>query len=199
MDSIDSKTCRVCGETKPCDEFQPRKKSKDGLRNDCRQCNNARSRAYYQANTARCRKQSAAWVSQNRDKMRAYYKAYNRERREAIREYNRRYQVENAEALRQYREANRPMRAAAQRRRRARLRNAPGDFTVADASALLVRQRHRCHWCGGSLKPGYEVDHLIALAKGGSNGPENIVLSCAPCNRRKQAQYPWEFREGRLL
>lgn len=30
-----------------------------------------------------------------------------------------------------------------------------------------------------------EFDHVVPEFRGGSNDPENIVLSCRPCNRRK--------------
>lgn len=58
-----------------------------------------------------------------------------------------------------------------------------------------------CHWCGdpGSIewhrlasgKPGawvsftHELDHVIPEASGGSHDPDNIVLACRSCNRRR--------------
>jgi len=44
----------------------------------------------------------------------------------------------------------------------------------------------------------YHVDHRVPIARGGSNGPENLVIACPDCNRRKNAQMPHEFA-GRLL
>lgn len=37
------------------------------------------------------------------------------------------------------------------------------------------------------------IDHVWPLSKGGSNGPENLVLACAECNLRKSAKTPMEF------
>lgn len=36
---------------------------------------------------------------------------------------------------------------------------------------------------------------IVPLAKGGSDGPENIQLLCAPCNRRKSAKDPIVFMQ----
>jgi hypothetical protein len=44
------KTCRVCGETKPLDQFYKRASSPDGYRNDCKACRVAASSAKYYAN-----------------------------------------------------------------------------------------------------------------------------------------------------
>lgn len=45
------------------------------------------------------------------------------------------------------------------------------------------------------------VDHIKALARGGSNWPSNLQLTCGPCNNRKRAIDPIEFarRNGRLI
>jgi len=95
--------------------------------------------------------------------------------------------------------------AALARRRRARkIAQTPDGHhhTAEDVHKRLKAQKERCHWCGKSLRKGkelvYHADHLIALAKGGSNAPENIVCACPDCNLRKNAKMPWDFA-GRLL
>lgn len=49
--------------------------------------------------------------------------------------------------------------------------------------AVFARDGWTCQYCGtsGTLT----VDHVIPRSKGGSSDWENIVASCAPCNRRK--------------
>ena len=81
------------------------------------------------------------------------------------------------------------------RNRRARLRNAPGTHTASDVLRLLEDQGFRCHWCGGDISGGkHTVDHYIPLAKGGSNGPENLVMACLTCNCSKSDKLPDEFK-----
>lgn len=71
-------------------------------------------------------------------------------------------------------------------------KRAAGTFSVKDVDALKISQRGLCYWCH---KPygRFQVDHVWPLSKGGSNGPENIVLACKPCNHTKNAQTPMEF------
>jgi 5-methylcytosine-specific restriction endonuclease McrA len=82
--------------------------------------------------------------------------------------------------------------------RRARLRNAPGNFTANDIAVMLRNQKSRCWWCGKPMGEIYTVDHRFALARGGTNEPSNIVLACRGCNARKHTKSPGVFA-GRLL
>lgn len=94
------------------------------------------------------------------------------------------------------------VRRAKNQRRRAREKNAPGRHGAADIRRQFAQQQGLCYWCRGKLETSgdnkFHVDHLIALAKGGSNGPENIVCACPGCNGAKSDKMPWEFA-GRLL
>jgi 5-methylcytosine-specific restriction endonuclease McrA len=58
---------------------------------------------------------------------------------------------------------------------------------IPDNVKLLVWQRDggRCAKCGSQEK--LEYDHIIPLAKGGSNTARNIQLLCENCNRSKGA------------
>jgi 5-methylcytosine-specific restriction endonuclease McrA len=111
------------------------------------------------------------------------------------------YRAANTENHKIYRRIwlqNNPERRAAYRRnRRARKSAATGSHTAEDVKQQLKSQKGKCYWCGKKLKK-YHIDHRIALAKGGSNGPENIVCACAACNLSKGAKTPWDFA-GRLL
>jgi hypothetical protein len=88
-----------------------------------------------------------------------------------------------------------------EQRRRARKRAAEGSHTVDELKALFQRQRGKCAYCGVSIRNGYHIDHVIPLARGGSNWIANIALACAKCNLTKSATDPIEFarRNGKLL
>ena len=59
--------------------------------------------------------------------------------------------------------------------------------------AVLARDAWTCQYCG-SRKPGLTVDHVIPRSRGGKSVWENIVASCAACNRRKGNRLPREIR-----
>lgn len=87
-------------------------------------------------------------------------------------------------------------------RYRARKREASGHHTVKELKSLLEKQKHKCMNCLVQLsKTGYNADHIIPLAKGGSNNISNIQILCPSCNYRKRAKDPIRFarEEGRLL
>jgi 5-methylcytosine-specific restriction endonuclease McrA len=57
--------------------------------------------------------------------------------------------------------------------------------------AVLARDAWTCQYCGRQA-PGLTVDHVIPRSRGGQSVWENIVASCAPCNRKKGNLTPRE-------
>jgi 5-methylcytosine-specific restriction endonuclease McrA len=51
--------------------------------------------------------------------------------------------------------------------------------------AVFARDDWTCQYCG--VRANLTVDHVIPRSKGGLSSWENIVASCAPCNRRSPA------------
>lgn len=74
-------------------------------------------------------------------------------------------------------------------KRKARLLNAPGSYTRADIEQLYTDQDGRCAYCGASIfwqvRRDVHIDHVQALSRGGSNNPDNLLLTCSHCNLSK--------------
>lgn len=165
----------------------------------------AYSRAYYLENSSRikarvskrwaenpeAKKQDKACRDKKRDKIRAYDRMRAKRDREKKKIILARWATNNPERVLE-------LARIKQSRRRSRKRLAGGNHSADDILKQKSSQRDRCWWCGDKLRCDYHVDHRIPLARGGSNGAGNIVISCPPCNRSKNAQMPWEF-SGRLL
>jgi 5-methylcytosine-specific restriction endonuclease McrA len=54
--------------------------------------------------------------------------------------------------------------------------------------AVFARDQWTCQYCGS--RSNLTVDHVIPKSKGGTSSWDNIVASCAPCNRRKGDSLP---------
>jgi len=59
--------------------------------------------------------------------------------------------------------------------------------------AVLARDSWTCQYCGHQAH-GLTVDHVMPRSRGGESVWENIVASCAPCNRKKGSRTPHEAR-----
>jgi 5-methylcytosine-specific restriction endonuclease McrA len=54
-----------------------------------------------------------------------------------------------------------------------------------DAKAFLpVLYADPCSYCGG---PADRIDHITAIARGGTSDLDNLTAACRPCNSRKHA------------
>lgn len=163
---------------------------------------NARKAKWRKANAERNRSYNQAWNKANPDKVNANGRRWREANPGKANALGREWRKANPDKMR---EIHRKWVAAhpeywrvAEQRRRARERSAPGKHGVRDIRKQLKAQRSKCYWCKVRLGVAYHVDHVIPLCKGGSNGPENIVLACAPCNLSKGQKMPSEFA-GRLL
>jgi membrane protein involved in colicin uptake len=148
---------------------------------------------------ANCRR----WHDEHVEEQAEYARRYRAENAEKVAESRRRYLAANPEKAKEWarlwRLSHPEEYAAQQRNRRARMKMASGSHTAEDIAAQYARQKGKCYWrnvsesCRVSLADGYHVDHVVPLASGGSNGPENLVLACPTCNCSKQAKHPMDW------
>jgi len=142
------------------------------------------------ANPDRITKQSSNWVKAHLEQRRATLKLWRLKSKAAI-----------AAARKAARQAKPNVYRAHSENRRARKLAAGGSYTAQQIDNLYLLQRHKCVGCGISIKRGFEIDHIVALSKGGSSDISNIQLLCMPCNRSKHTKSPeqWAKEQGRLL
>lgn len=161
--------------------------------------------AWYQRNAESERARKAKRYAENPEKIREIKRRSAEKHRDKIKSYSREYYRKNHERLAQYGKswrANNPeKRRILDRNRAAREQNAEGKFSVDDIKNLMSLQRSKCANCKGCLRHSYHIDHIIPLARGGTNWPKNLQLLCPPCNLRKNSKDPidWAFENGRLV
>lgn len=133
-----------------------------------------------------------AWkYAQKRQERLAYLREYSERNSESIVARARQWKIDN------------PERAAASARNSAAKRNkAISDgIDVETFAEWTSAQIKECYWCGVSCGEGFHVDHYVPLIRGGKHALDNLVISCAPCNLKKNAKDPIEFAKtlGRLF
>ncbi len=158
------------------------------------------------ANKARFIAGGVAWRHANKERFEAKAKIWRAANKQLLYEARKRREAKNRDKERVRRNALRaanPLRWLCYREnRRARKLAAGGRHTPAQIAALAALQRHKCPNCGASIRNRrFEIDHIVALSKGGSNDIRNIQLLCKPCNRSKHTKDPivWAQEQGRLL
>jgi 5-methylcytosine-specific restriction endonuclease McrA len=210
------KRCNTCGKDKPPELFSKRHDTKDGLQPKCKACSKAYLSQHYAKNKAAYAAKAVVWKAANREsqsaKRHAYYVA-NRDRILAevaayyaanapkIRAKVGAYAAANADLVRArnlaYIKSNPEKIAARNAKSHARRIKAPGTYTADDVKALMALQRGLCAACRCSIRLRFEVDHVMPLARGGSNDRKNLQLLCRSCNRRKQAKHPIDFMQSK--
>lgn len=215
--------CRLCGREYAAKyaASNPAKVRARDLR--WREENSERLRASNKANKEKNRERNLeigrAYNRTNADLRRAYAREYRAERIEEIkkkkrdryrsdpkkycaqsRAFRERHPEKVLEYAKSYRAANKSKRAVAQRNREA-VKRGRGVHTVSDVHERIKLQRGRCAYCRANLRGKYHVDHIMPLAKGGSNRRANLQILCPPCNMKKYDKDPVVFAQeiGRLL
>lgn len=164
------KCCTKCGELKSFDLFAKDKQKADGYRSSCKVCNLEYRAAYYQVNREAAIQESRNWYASNKGKA--------------------------AKAMRKWVEVNKDKANVIWRNRRARKREADGTHSIEDVERMRSLQKNKCACCHADLnKSGFHVDHVVALASGGSNDVSNLQILCPTCNLKKGCKNPIDFMQ----
>lgn len=189
---------------------------KDGLQSWCKVCTSENKRRWEREHPDLVKQTKQRTRAKHKDKISEYNRQYHASHREdrllymhsrrhadigAFNAYQRRWARNNMDRIRASRTKPESMfkRRAREAMRRVRVIQNGGTHTSADIAIQLKSQKGLCWWCEKPLDPTrFHVDHLIPVARGGSNSPRNLVISCASCNCSRKDKLPFEWN-GRLL
>lgn len=193
-----TKICTQCGAEKPLDQFSRQKLGKLGRTAACKPCRNPWAAKWRATNPEKLaaymvatKERRAAYYLDNRDKIlarrAARYAADPQKYIQQTIEWQRANRERHGKYVKAWQRANPEKCKAIDARRRARLLAA----TIEPFSyeAILWRDGHRCHICGGDVEPGtHHFDHVVPLARGGEHSYDNVRVAHAGCNQRKNAK-----------
>lgn len=165
---------------------------------------NAYIKAYYEANKEKIAAQQKTYRDANKEKVAAYQKAYRDANKEQLKAYRDANKESIAAQRKAYRDANKKKEAA---RLKAYREANKGKIAQQDAQRrfrkthiinhLLVAQRGKCASCHVNVIEKHHLDHIVPLAKGGTNNRSNFQLLCPACNLSKHAKDPLAFMQER--
>lgn len=173
------KTCSKCKQAKATTEFGIHTKTLDGLYSQCQPCRRQARADYRKRHVQKIKQQQADNYQRNREKRIASA---------TVRIYadiERHYQYVAISKKR-----NKQSIAANTRRRNARRRE-NGIYKISKKE-LLKLSKTPCFYCGS--KEQLTVDHVIAIARGGTDSIGNLVSACKRCNSRKRQLTIMEWR-----
>ena len=104
---------------------------------------------------------------------------------DARQKYNREYKRANRH---RFRLSTKIWDACRHANERATKAGSSGVLTLAETAEIL-HGAGACNWCGVELAIFHRtLDHVVPLADGGANRPENVVVACGTCNAHKWAK-----------
>lgn len=157
-------------------------------RSQCMACKSVSDRARYAADPEPAKARAKARHSACAEAIRSYNRSRYLADPDAVAARRDKWRADNPERMR---EKGRQYAA----NRKARLLGAEGSYTAEDVARIFAAQKGKCAYCRRRLNQ-YDVDHIIALAAGGSNHPRNLQILCPPCNRSKHTKHPIAFAQA---
>ncbi len=127
----------------------------------------ARGKAWRLAHPERCREYTKVWQRQNVKQCSAYMKQYRNANPEWLRVWNRNLKL--------------------------RRKGVPGQHRPHHVRLIYASQEGLCYYCSTQLLGVFQIDHMVPVARGGTNWPSNLCCACGACNQAKRAMTAEEF------
>ncbi len=177
-----SKACSRCKQVKSTSEFGKHTKQKDGLYSQCFSCRRQARAEYRARNVETIKAEQRNAYLKNRDQRIAYATNWVNNNKDRHKTFASNWKHNNKLAV-----------SASARKRRARLKeNGIFLITVKEIKRLYSST---CFYCGSNKQ--ITIDHVIAIARGGTDGIGNLVPACKSCNSKKRDLTIMEWRKKR--
>lgn len=71
-------------------------------------------------------------------------------------------------------------------------------LSIEARAQIFARDSNRCTYCG-SIDGPFHIDHIMPVAKGGTDAISNLTVACAPCNLSKSDRTLQEWVTSRMI
>jgi 5-methylcytosine-specific restriction endonuclease McrA len=153
----------------------------------CLVCRKLQWKSYRTRHKEKRGEQSKAWFAAHPN---YYRERYNSEKQ---RQYYLANKAQCAKRTRRQREKNQAKYTLYKRHRDALKRGSRETHSVDDIDKIRKLQHGKCAYCHKTLNGREQIDHIVAIANGGSNGRKNLQILCPECNVRKSNRDPLVF------
>ena len=195
------KQCSRCEQFLPAttDYFHAHTMRKSGLYSMCKECrstsrtqhrhDNIESyRTYEKSRQEEIRQARNRYRVSHREELRQKGREYGMLHEDHLRVYRKAHSGRHKLYLREYAKTHPDEHRVHKHKRRALMLGNGGTHTQSDIRKQYTSQKGKCYYCKKRVGKMYHVDHVIPLARGGSNGLENLVIACPACNMSKHAK-----------
>lgn len=176
------KTCTKCKQTKPIDGYPKKKSSPTGFASTCKDCTNARKRAWNAANKEKVSEMNRRSYLKNPSAYKDNARSWYLNNKEKAYQNARNYLAKNPGLANSY-----------SHRRRTKL--AQSETFEIRPSFLKRLYLSPCIYCGSCGV--IEADHVIPIELNGRHSEGNLVPACVSCNRSKHDSYliVWKIKK----
>lgn len=166
----------------------------------CKVCQRDRLRRWRKDNPETARDYDRKWLKKNLEERRKQKRKSHNKHREKNNDRSREWRVLNPDRLRkntlQWHANNPTKQKEYSQNRRAREVGQRGYVSSNIDNVLMEKQKGKCYYCQALLTDtGFHREHKIPLIRGGLHQDENLVLSCPPCNFKKNTKTDVEFKK----
>jgi 5-methylcytosine-specific restriction endonuclease McrA len=159
----------------------------------CKKCDAVTERYKDGVCKACSRAKNNAWAARNRSTLNARCRQWNANNAEAKRATNARYREKHQKAVNERRKIKRALDPSIEKNKTAKRRAAKGVLPKNIVNTLLIKQQNKCNCCGEFLGNAFHLDHIIPIARGGTNTEDNVQLLLQKCNQQKYTLTMQEF------
>lgn len=175
----------------------------------CSECHRLHQSEWSKKNKDKVTGYLASWYGRNKEHAAKYTKAWHEARPNYSKIKSREWGQNNREYVAEQAKIRNklfPEKAKAQALKRRKYIELAGPMPTADdLREIFEAQKGRCAYCKTNLRKlptrQRHLDHIVPVAKGGTNVRSNLQFCCRPCNLRKNKKDPIKFAQemGMLL